>query len=167
MRFTIRHSIDTDVDTFWELFFAEDYNQAMFTGALKFSKYAVLSLERSDDGSVRRRTDNAPPFELPPALKRVVGDLSSYIEEGRFDAASRRWTADVTPSTMADKIRTHVELRVEPRGDKKCERIADIEVNVKIFGVGTVMEKFVEQQTRDAYDASARFTNGWIADKGL
>lgn len=167
MRFTIRHIIETDVDTFWELFFAEDYNEAMFRGALKFHNYEVVSLTRDDDGSVKRRTDNAPPLELPPALKRVVGDLSSYIEDGRFEGKSKRWTADVTPSTMADKIRTHVELRVEPRGDKRCERIADIDVTVKIFGVGKVMERFIEQQTRDAYDDSAGFTNTWIADKGL
>lgn len=167
MRFTLRHTINTDVDSFWELFFAADYNETMFTGELKFSNYEVLSLTREDDGSVARRTDNAPPLELPPALRRVVGDLSSYIEVGRFDGKTKRWSADVTPSTMADKIKTHVELRVEARGDKRCERIADLDVDVKIFGIGKVMEKFVEQQTREAYDASARFTNSWIADKGL
>ena len=167
MRFTIRHTVDTDVDSFWEMFFAEDYNEAMFTGALNFSVYRVLSLTREDDGSVARRTENAPPLELPPAVKRVLGDMSTYIEEGRFNASSKRWTADVKPSTMADKIRTHVEVWCEPRGDKRCERIAEVETTVKVFGIGKVMEKIIEQQTRQAYDQSAVFTNKWIADKGL
>ena len=104
--------------------------------------FEVLELKCEDDGSVVRHTKNGPPIELPAAIKRV-GEFSSYIEKGRSDAKTRRLSADMTPSTMGDKAKTHAEVWVEPRGDKRCERFAEVEVNEKIFGVGRIEEKFV------------------------
>lgn len=167
MRYTLRHTIHTDVDSFWEMFFSEEYNEAMFKGALGFSEWRVLDFHRGDDGVITRRTHNVPKVDYPAAMKKVVGDLSSYVEEGRFDPVKKRWIVDVTPSAMADKIKTHVEQWVEPRGDKSCERIAEIDNSIKVFGLGGMMEKFFEQQMRTSYDQSADFTNKWIADKGL
>jgi len=166
LRFTIRHIIETDVDSFWEMYFDEAYNDAMYKDELKFSIYELLSLTRQDDGSVLRRTNNGPPIELPAAIKRV-GAFTSYIEEGRYDPRVGRWIADFVPASMGEKTKTHAEVWVEPRGDKRCERFAEVDVRVKIFGVGKLVEKFVEQQTCRLYEDAARFTNQWIADKGL
>ena len=55
---------------------------------------------------------------------------------------------------------------VEPRGDKKIERICECEVQVKIFGVGGVVESFIEKTTRESYEKTAAFTNRWLAEKG-
>lgn len=166
LRFTIRHIIETDPDSFWEMYFDEAYNEALYRGALKYSIYEVLSLSREPDGSVARRTNNGPPIELPAAIKKV-GTFSSFIEDGRYDAKARRWTSDLSPGAMADRAKTHAEVWLEPRGDKRCERFVEIDIKVKIFGVGKLVEKFVEQQTRRLYDDAARFTNEWIADRGL
>jgi hypothetical protein len=56
---------------------------------------------------------------------------------------------------------------VEPRGDKKVERVVEVDSTVKVFGVGGMIEKLIENATRQSYDQAAAFTNQWIASKGL
>jgi hypothetical protein len=167
VRYTIKHTFNTDADTFWnKIFFDSGYNDALFKDHLKFS-YRVLELTHNPDGSVRRRVECAPPIELPSAAKKIFGDSTSYVEDGRFDPATKRFSVEVQPRVGADKIHTRVVMWVEPRGDKRVERMVDVDSSVKVFGVGKILEAFLEKQMRASYDSSADFTNKWIADKGL
>ena len=168
MRYRISHSMNTDADTYWnQIFFDEEYNDKLFKGYLRFSNHRVLELRKDADGTVHRRVESSPAVELPGALKKVLGDLSSYVEEGVFDPVTKHFHIKVIPSAAADKIKTRVEVWVEPRGAGQSERIVDVDSEVKIFGIGKVAEKFLEQQLRTTYGAAAEFTNRWIAEKGL
>src|SRR5689334_14614496 len=156
MRYTIRHTFNTDKDTFWgKLFFDPAYNEALFQKHLRFNVYKVLELTHNPDGSVRRRVECAPPVEVPAVAKKIIGDNTSYVEDGRFDPKTGRFTVEATPKVAADKFQTKVVMWAEPRGDKKIERIVDVESTVKVFGVGKLIETFIEQQTRATYDAAA------------
>ena len=168
MRYSIKHTFNCDLDTFWDkLFFDDAYNSALFEGHLKFSPYRVLELTRAPDGSVRRRVECAPPIELPAVAKKAIGDSTSYVEDGRYDPKTRRFSVEVQPKVGGDKIKTKVVLYAEPRGEKRIERIVDVDNSVNIFGVGKIVEAFVEKQMRSTYDEAAAFTQRWIADKGL
>jgi len=168
VRYTISHVFDTDADTFWgRLFFDPAYNEALFAGHLKFNQYRVLELDREPDGSIHRRVECAPPIELPAVAKKIVGDSTSYVEDGRFDPKTKRFAVEVVPRVGADVIKTHVTLRVEPRGDKRIERFADVDNTVKVPIAGRLVEAFIQKQTQLVYDSAAEFTNRWIRDKGL
>ena len=168
MRYTIRHTFNTDEATFWDkIFFDPAYNETLFKQYLKFPVYQVLELTKNPDGSVKRRVECAPPVEIPAVAKKIVGDSTSYVEEGRFDPKTRRFSVEVFPKMGGDKIKTKVTMWAEPRGDKKIERLVEVDNEVKVFGVGKLLEAFIEKQTRANYDQSAAFTNQWIAEKGL
>lgn len=168
MRYTIRHTFNVDADTFWgKLFFDPAYNEALFTQYLKFKQYKVLELQHDPDGSVHRRVECAPAIEIPAVVKKVIGDSTSYVEDGRFDPKSKRFSVNATPKVAADRFQTHITMWVEPRGDKKVERFVEVDSTVKVFGVGKVIEGILEQQMRSNYDQAATFTNQWIAEKGL
>jgi hypothetical protein len=168
VRYTIRHTFKIDADTFWnKLFFDPAYNDALFAQHLRFPTYRVLELEHKPDGSVHRRVECAPPTEIPAVAKKVVGDSTSYVEDGRFDPKTQRFTVQVTPKIGADKIKTQVTLWVEARGPKQIERLVEVDNTVKVFGVGKVLEAFIEKQTRATYDTAAAFTADWIAKQGL
>lgn len=168
MQYTVRHTFNTDVDTFWDkVFFDEEFNRALFLEHLRFHHYKVLSFERDPDGAVRRKLDCAPPVEIPAVAKKVIGDATSYVEDGRFDPKAKKWHFNVIPAMGADKVKTSGQFWVEPRGDKKCERIATMDTTVSVFGVGKVVEAFIEKQTRGVYDQAAAFTNQWIQKHGL
>jgi Protein of unknown function (DUF2505) len=168
VRYQIRHTFKTDADTFWtKVFFDPEYNSALFERHLKFSVYRVLTLDKQPDGSVHRRVECAPPVEIPAVAKKIIGDSTSYVEDGRFDPKSKRFNAEVHLKAGGDKIKTKVSIWVEPRGDKQVERIAEVDNEVKVFGVGKILETFIEKQMRESYDESAAFTHKWIADRGL
>jgi uncharacterized protein DUF2505 len=168
VRYTIKHTFNTDVDTFWtKVFFDLEYNKALFEDHLGFKGYNVLQMERDPDGSVHRRVECAPAIELPAVARKAIGNSTSYVEDGRFDAKSKRFTVEVTPKLGAEKIKTRLTLWAEARGDKRIERIVEVDNSVNLFGVGKILEVFIEKQMRATYDEAASFTNRWIAEKGL
>jgi hypothetical protein len=168
VRFTIKHTFDVDVDTFWDkVFFDPEYNEALFKDHLGFKEYNVLELATDDDGTVIRRVKATPATEVPGPVKKVLGDSAGYTEDGRFDPHNKRFTVRVTPNVAADKIRTTITMWVEPHGEGKVDRFVEVDVSVKVFGVGKMVEGLIEKQTRQNYDAAADFTQKWIHEKGL
>jgi hypothetical protein len=170
VRYTIKHTIETDADTFLnQLFFDSEFNRALFQDGLGFTTYNVLEDSRDPDGTIRRRVEATPKIELPAPARKIFGDSAGYTEIGRFDPAARRYYIEVIPKAKvaADKVKTATEIWVEARGDKRCERLVQVDNTVKVFGLGTLIEGFIEQQTRDQYAKAAEFTNQWIRAKGL
>jgi len=167
MKVTISHEFACDPQTFWDkLFFNAEYNQALYKTELQFPQYEVLE-EKDEGSSIVRRVRVTPKQEAPAAIQKLVGGAFSYVEEGRFDKAAKRYTFKVVPGTLAEKIRSEGELRAEPVGPKRMRRVVDMTIEVKIFGVGGMVEGFVSKSTQDVYARAAAFTNRWIADKGL
>ncbi|MBN1652811.1 MAG: DUF2505 family protein [Deltaproteobacteria bacterium] len=168
MQFTIRHTFESDPDTFWnKLFFDDDYNRALCQDHLQFSLYRVLSFVREENGVIRRRLEIAPRVEIPTAIKKALGDSANYVEDGSFDPAAGIWRFVVIPHIASNKIKTEGTLWVETRGERKIERICNINTEVKIFGIGKLLEDLIEKQTRASYDQAATFTHGWIRERGL
>jgi hypothetical protein len=168
VRYTIKHTIETDVDTFWnKLFFDAEFNRNLFHDFLGFTGYEVLEERTEANGVVHRRVDCTPKVELPAPARKIFGNTVGYIEVGRFDPKTRRYTVDVQPKVGGDKLKSSSELWAEPLGDKRCERIVVVDNTVKAFGLGTLIEGFIEQQTRDMYARATDFTNRWIREKGL
>ncbi len=168
MRYTIKHVIETDVDTFWnQIFFDAEFNRALFIEHLRFKSYQVVEERKQPDGMLIRRVECVPNIELPAAAKKIFGDSVGYTEHGRFDPVQRRYFVDVVTKTGGDRVKTKSEIWVEPRGPKRCERIVAMDNTVKVFGLGTLIEGYIEQHTRDAYARAAEFTNRYIRENGL
>ena len=168
MRYTIKHTIETDIDTFWnKVFFEPEFNRRLFTEHLGFTSYQVLEDRTDPDGVRHRRVECVPKVELPAPARKVFGDNLGFVEVGRYDPAVKRYYVQVLPKTGGDKIKTATEIWVEPTGDKRCERIVSVDNSVKIFGIGTLIEGFIEQQTRDSYAKGAEYTNRFIREQGL
>jgi hypothetical protein len=164
----IRHTLNIGAEDFWsKVFFDQEFNKRLHLEKLGFKSFEVLEERDEPDGSRIRKVRTEPKAEAPAAVKKLVGDSISYVENGRFDPKSKRYKFSVEPSKLADKIKTQGELWVEPKGDKQCERIVKLDIEVKIFGVGKMVENFIENQTRSSYDIAARFTNEWVEQQGL
>jgi hypothetical protein len=167
MKITISHDFHTDPETFWsKLFLDPEYNRALYKEGLQFPDYEVLE-ERDTGTEVVRRVRVTPKQEAPAAVQKLVGGRFSYVEEGRYDKASQRYRFRVVPATMADKIKAEGELRAEPAGAGRMRRVVDMTIEVKVFGIGGIVESFVAKSMQDSYAQAATFTNRWIADKGL
>jgi len=166
MRFEFTHTIDTDLETFWRVYFDPEFNRALYLDHLRFSTYRVLE-EREDAAGRHRRVECAPKVELPAAVRKLFGDSTGYIENGHFDASTRRYRVDAVPNFGGEKLKTSNEVWAEAAGAKRTSRHARGEAQVKVFGLGSVIEGLIEKQARQIYDESAVFMNRWIREKGL
>lgn len=166
--FTIRDVFDTDVDTYWNrLFFDAEYNERVYREALGFKDFTVLEQSGEPGGPRTRAMRTEPAAEIPAVVRKLIGDSLGYTERGSFDPATKVWTYTITPGAMPDKMKIGGRLWAEPKGDKQLVRIADIHIEVKIFGVGGAVEKFIEKTTRDSYVKATEFTNRFVREKGL
>jgi hypothetical protein len=162
MGYTVRHTIETDVDSFWRLFLDQDVALAMWKDLGSPGSYEVVEENISDDGSTTWRIDYAANVDLPSFAKKFVGD-GSYSEFGTYDNVHKQYKARCVPKQNADKFGTTFEIRALPLGDgTRCERVTVVENTVKVFGVGGLIERFLEHTQRDAHNRAADFLNRWI-----
>ncbi len=164
MRVVIRDPYDVPPEAFWgRMFFDPAYNQSLYTEGLGFESLEILEDAVTPDGSRRRRMRVRPRLDMPAAVKKLVGEKVTYVEEGTFDAAAGTFRSRIVPSSLADRIRIETVMRLEPRGAGACERIAEAEVEVRVLGLGGLVEKFIEKSLRDNYAKGAAFSNRWLA----
>jgi len=165
---TLRHEIDTDEDTYWaRCVFDADFNKKLYIDALKFPEWKLVD-SKDDDAKLWRKVQVDPPTgNMPAAVKKVLGDRLSYVEEGTFDKQTKRYVFKVTPSTLADKTKVAGEMWVEKLGDKKIARVTKMSVTVKVFMVGGMVEDRILSDLRSSYDKGTTFTNQYIKDNGL
>ena len=161
----IRHEMHCDVDTYWKCVWDEEYNRRLYLDVLKFRECTRLSQDDQPNVLTRRIKLNPPKMDLPAAVAKVIGDVS-WIEEGTFDKATKKFKVKVVTSSMPDKTHISGELWCEPKGDKLIERVAKMSVEVKIFMVGGIVEKRVMEDMKKSYDAAAKFTDEFVKEKG-
>lgn len=168
MKFTVRNVFNCSVETYWRsIFFSPEYNERLYREALGFKGFELVELT-GEPGSDRHRVlKTEPAADAPAVVKKLIGDSLTYVETGDWDAKTRLWTYEIATNKLADKLRIGGHLYAEPKGEDRCERIAEIEIEVKIFGVGGAVEKFIEKTTRDSYVKATAFTNAFIAEKKL
>jgi len=162
-KFTVTHEINCNADTFWKVFFDKTFNEELFRKALGFPEYSILE-QRETDKETFRKVSGQPKMDLPGPVAKLFGSGFRYTEEGRLDKTKQLWSWKMTPSTLTDKLRNEGTMRIEPIGDSKVRRIASIEIEAKVFGVGGLIESSSEKQLRSGWDQSAVFMNKWIAD---
>jgi hypothetical protein len=164
----IEHIYNCSEDTFWnQIFFDEEYNRRLFKEALEFPVYEQTEFKETDS-EVRRSIKVVPKLgPMPGPLKAVIGEGIGYVENGVLDKKTRRYTIDITPNKLADKVTIKGKLYTEPKGDGKCNRVFECTVTAKIFGVGGMLEKRVIADMQESYSRGAKFTNEYIAEKKL
>jgi len=166
--FNTRTEFDCDEDTFWEKVLLDaEFNQKFYVEHLKFPEWRIL--EQKDDGQkITRRVHISPPTAgMPAPIRKAIGDKFSYVEEGTYDRAARRYTFKIVPSVLADKGKITGEMSTQKLGDKKIARTAKVHVDIKVFMIGSMMEENVIKDVRHSYTEAAPFTAKFIKDKGL
>jgi hypothetical protein len=163
----IVHDIHASEETFWKLFFDNEYNEALFLKTLGFDAWKVVSQDESPD-RIERVVDAIPKVgDLPGPLKKLVENGVGYRERGTYVRADKRMKMTVEPTVMADKLTISGVLHTESTGEKSCRRIYDAVVNAKMFGLGGVIEGRILGDIKQSYEKAAEFTNRWIREKGL
>jgi hypothetical protein len=162
----IVHSHPMDVDTFWKVFLDADFKRRLYTEALRYPGYELLAESRPPDGRITRRFRAVPDVRMPAAVEKLLGKGASYVDDGHFDPAARRWHYRLIADKLTDRIHVDGQIWAEARGEGRIERLARGTIEVKVFGVGGIMESFFEKNARNAFNTAARFTETFAREKG-
>lgn len=162
----IEHTFECDEDTFWKrIFFGEEFNRRMYLERLKFKQWEVAEF-RETDTTIHRTVNVTPKVDdLPGAIKSLIGDNLGYREEGTFDKVRKRYSVNVIPSVLPDKISVTGETWLESPRPATCRRIFEAHVSVKVFGVGSIIEKRLIADLQLSYNAGATFTAEYLKER--
>jgi len=156
MKLHCEHRISKSAEDLWQVLHTPEF-EARLGKAIGLSEY--VEIERSEDEkSIYRRIRVVPA--VPPAFMFLLrhlqaGDTIRYIEhQWRSKSAMEvRW--EMQPSILADRAEIKGVIRIVPVDARTCVRILDGHVDVRLFGLRSMIEQAVVASTVDAYDKSA------------
>jgi len=161
-KFTVTHEITCNADKFWQVFFDKDFNTKLYKESLGFPEFTIVD-QRETDSELVRKVNGTPKMDVPAPVAKVLGSNFRYTEEGKFNKATKIWQWKMIPAGMGDKLRNEGTLRIEPIGDSKVRRVAEIVIEAKVsFVVNSLIESSAEKQLREGWDKSAVFMNNWL-----
>ena len=151
------------LDRFVDVYFSEDFNNRVAkVSGLK--RRDLVEETRAADGSRDRRVRMEPNVSLPSPIQRFVGNETiTYDEVSHYDAATKTVTYRID-SKANDRIKVEGKITFVAEGTGVRRKI-DGTIEVKVFGVGGVIEKFVEQETQKGYAKIAVFLQQ-VLDEG-
>jgi hypothetical protein len=166
MEFTTRHEFDCAAATFFSeaVYFHPEYHERLHR-ELHFR--AVEIVERQEDGDrLREVRIKRLEREFPAAMRRAMGvDHIEYREEAEYDRKKLAYDFKVIPNVAPDKIHIGGCYRILPAGPNRCIREVDMTVEVRVFGIGGMIERHLVDDLRRSYDDAAAFTRRWIAER--
>ena len=161
-KFTVTHEIHCNAEKFWQVYFDKDFNNKLYKECLGFPEFTIAD-QRDTDSEIVRKVNGSPKMEVPAAVAKVLGSNFRYTEDGKFNKATKIWQWKMTSPSMGDKMRNEGTLRIEPIGDSKVRRVAELIIEAKVsFVVNGLIESSAEKQLRDGWDKSAVFMNNWL-----
>lgn len=166
MKSTFRNTYDIGADAFWrDVFFDHAYLESMYKA---LGCVSVAFLEDSGDAAPARtrRLTFTQPIDAPGPIRKLFGETTTMEERGRFDPNAGRWQFTMIPDRMPDKVRISGETWIEPVGDGKVERVDAMDLSVSIFGVGSLVEKFMASATAESLAKQAAFTREYLRSRG-
>ncbi|MCA9650979.1 MAG: DUF2505 domain-containing protein [Myxococcales bacterium] len=165
MEYRIEDTFDASAERYWDFFFSEPYNAAMWP-ALDI-KWELLVLERKGEGpslEIHREQRLTPRREVPGFIKKLVDGAITYVEKNDFVAAKNTMKTVTIPGFAADRIRTEGIYRLEVLGPSKVKRVWEGLCECRIPLLGGKVEKQLVEEVRESYRRATDFTRKWIAE---
>jgi hypothetical protein len=156
MRIHCEHEIALPAEAFWELLHAPHYEAAV-ARAVGLREYRELERREEPDALYRRlQVEADAPAALAAVLRRLglEGPLG-YVEEQWRSRTQREVRWRMTPGALAERARIEGVVRVEPRGRARCVRVLEGVVELRVFGVGGMLERAAVAMVTDAYAKGA------------
>ena len=156
MKLTLAYTWQCPPDEFWKLYFDQDYVIRLHLEALGSLSAEVVSQEGDLTSGLTRTLRYSQKPNMPGPVRKIFGEEITSTEVSTFNPSTQMTTFELTPGTMADK--THIEGAIAlTQEDGISTETFMLEAKVKIFGVGPVVERFIEAQARDIQEKSVAF----------
>lgn len=139
-----------------ELYFDPEFVVRLHLQGLGSLSAEVLSQDGDLTSGLTRTLRYSQRPNMPGPVRKIFGEEIVSTEVSTFNPSTQMTTFELTPGTMADK--THIEgaIALSQEGDVTTETFM-LEAKVKIFGIGPVVERFIEAQAHEIQEKSVAF----------
>jgi hypothetical protein len=161
MKFKAEHAFrNIDVARYEQLHFDPTFMVALGEAV----KVTRTVLRRDLVGAkLHRETRAAADRELPAPVAKIVGaNRLEYVEVLDYEMGGYRGDFKILPAFLRDKLEITGTLEFRAGPGATTTRIVTGDIQVRIFAVGGLVEKFVCAELEKSYADAARFTQGWI-----
>lgn len=164
MKFHADHVIEgISVADYGAMYFEEDFNDRLCR-AVRLDR-EMLELRRDGSRVFRRVRVEPQDREIPGPVAKVLGQSRfSYVEELEMDLATGVGTWKTIPTLFADKVTAGGSLRFVDAGGH-ARRVVDGEIDVRMFGIGSIVERFICSDAEKSYADAAAFTRRYLAER--
>jgi len=165
IEYEIVDEFPTTPDKYWEMFFSDAYNAALWQH-LDIER-EVITFRREGEGAsevIHRTQKLTPKRDVPSALRRLVKDAISYEERNVWRRASNSMEVVTIPNFFADKFTATGVYRLEAVGDDRLKRIWTAKTECRVPLVGGKVESHIVEEVKRSYQATTIFTRKWIAE---
>ena len=160
LEFTLDHPMHCSSERFWEVFFDPETTRELIVDGLGFGSCDVGPLTEKD--GVRSRSMRViPKLDIPAAVAKLLGPKLGYTENGRLDTKTMKWSYEIVLTVLSDRIKLGGRVHLVPDGER-CRRISELWCEVKILGLGGLVERAAEKNMRDGWNRSAVWLNDWL-----
>lgn len=164
MKITSQQTYHVDLARYFELLVdGETRARREIEGAGSVS-YRVL--ERKEEGGViRYRAEMVSRVDAPAPVRKIIGETSRMEEEITYrqggEVAQVRYRTDA----LGDRGRLEGEIRARAAGPGRTDVTLDITAEIKMFGLGGIMEKMVDRELREHLVKDVAFVNTHLASR--
>lgn len=146
-----------------------DYEQLYFDEAFSIALCKTVQLRRQlisrqlDGSRLQRVVCVGPQREIPAPVAKVLGaERIEYTEhiDYSFGSFAGRW--HTVSSVMPDKVQSFGSFSFAAQGAHVL-RVVEGEINVKVFGLGKIIERFIVADVEKSYAQAAAYTNTYLA----
>jgi hypothetical protein len=147
---------------FWKLYFDPDFAVKLHLEGLDSLSAEVISQEGDLKSGLIRTLRYSQRPNMPGPVRKIFGEEITSTEVSTFNPSTGMTTFELTPGTMADK--THIEgaIALTEESGVTTETFM-LEAKVKIFGIGPVVERFIEAQAREIQEKSVAFMRNTLS----
>jgi hypothetical protein len=164
--YEIADEFPTDPDKYWEMFFSDAYNAALWQH-LDIERQ-VLEFRREGSGQsevIHRVQRLTPKRDVPSALRKLVKDAISYEERNVWRRATNAMEVVTIPNFFADKFVAKGVYRLDSLGPDRLRRTWKASCECKVPLVGGTIEKHVVDEVKRSYQSTTIFTRKYILEK--
>ena len=123
-------------------------------------------LEKKESGKkIHAKLDYTMEVPMPGPVRKVLGsERNGFVVEMTLNTDDDRGTMSVLPKVLPDKIKVQGQIYFEEKGDHWLQYLEG-DLNVGIFGVGKLIEKFIRDKFRTSFGEEVRLRNEFLRNK--
>ena len=159
MKLTLSYSWECPPEAFWALYYDPEFTVRLHLDHLGSTSAEVVAQEGDITNGLVRTLRYGQRPNMPGPVRKIFGEEVITTEVSTYDPASTTTTFTMTPGTMADKTQIEGRIALTPEGGGATETFF-LDARVKIFGVGPIVERFIEAQARDMQAKAVDFMRG-------